>query len=381
MRFLHLRLENWRNFARVDAPLGRRVFLAGPNASGKSNLLDAFRFLAEIATAGGGGLQQAVGKRQGLSKIRCLAARRYPDVVLEVRLGEDPESPGWEYRIDLSQDNLRRAVLRSEVVKRKGEIILRRPDDADDRDPERLAQTYLEQLSVNRDFREISDFLSSVRYLHIVPQLVRDPERSVGRSKDPYGGDFLEQITRTPEITLKSRFRRIQKALQVAVPQLKELRLERDQRGTPHLEGLYEHWRPKAGWQREDQFSDGTLRLLGLLWSFLDGTGPLLLEEPELSLHPDVVRHIPQMLARLPRRTGRQVLVSTHSVDLLRDTGIAPDEVFLLNPTPNGTEVRCASDDEEILSLLEDGETMAEAVLPRVSPRDADQLALFGDSW
>ena len=42
---------------------------------------------------------------------------------------------------------------------------------------------------------------------------------------------------------------------------------------------MCEHWRPDAGWQTETQFSDGTLRLLGLLWSVLDGTGPLLLEE------------------------------------------------------------------------------------------------------
>lgn len=35
---------------------------------------------------------------------------------------------------------------------------------------------------------------ASVRYLHIVPQLIREPDRSVGRVNDPYGGDFLEQI-------------------------------------------------------------------------------------------------------------------------------------------------------------------------------------------
>jgi hypothetical protein len=75
-----------------------------------------------------------------------------------------------------------------------------------------------------------------------------------------------------------------------------------------------------------------TLRLLGLLWVVLDGVGPLLLEEPELSLHPEVVRFIPQMFARMQRRSGRQVMVSTHSTDLLRDEGIGLDEVLLLLP-------------------------------------------------
>ena len=65
----------------------------------------------------------------------------------------------------------------------------------------------------------------------------------------------------------------------------------------------------------------------GMLWVLLDGVGPLLLEEPELSLHAGVVRHIPPMMARLGRKTGRQIILSTHSYDLLSDEGIASEEV------------------------------------------------------
>jgi predicted ATPase len=96
----------------------------------------------------------------------------------------------------------------------------------------------------------------------------------------------------------------------VAVPQLQEIELWRDVRGTPHLRGKYQHRRPQGAWQNEDQFSDGTLRLMGLLWVALDKDGPLLLEEPELSLHPEIVRVLPQMLARVQRRTGRQIFLS-----------------------------------------------------------------------
>ena len=175
----------------------------------------------------------------------------------------------------------------------EGKEILGRPLEEDRKDPARLTQTYLEQINANQAFREISNFFASVRYLHIVPQLVRDPGRSLGRKNDPYGGDFLEQVARTSDKTQKSRLKHIRNALRVAVPQLAEIELFRDARGTPHLRGKYEHWRPQGAWQAEDQFSDGTLRLMGLLWSALDGTGPLLLEEPELSLHPEVVRFHP----------------------------------------------------------------------------------------
>jgi predicted ATPase len=163
------------------------------------------------------------------------------------------------------------------------------------------------------------------------------------------------------------------------VPQLAEIELFRDKRGAPHLRGKYEHWRPQGAWQAEDQFSDGTLRLMGLLWAALDGSGPLLLEEPELSLHPEVIRFIPQMFARIQRRLNRQILVSTHSSDLLRDDGIGLDEVLLLQPGENGTIVRAAGESSEIRSLLEGGLSMAEVAIAKTQPQHPEQLALFGD--
>jgi len=379
LRFTHVSLENWRNFAKVDIDLQRRGFLVGPNASGKSNLLDVFRFLRELVSAGGG-FQEAVRKRGGVSSVRCLSARKHSDVMVHVSIGRDEDPHAWEYEIRFSQDNLRRPIIKREWVAKAGHEspILRRPDAKDEADPKRLTQTYIEQLHANQDFRDVADFLSSVRYLHIVPQLVREPDRSVGRKHDPYGGDFLEQIAGTPDRTRKSRLNRIADALKVAVPQLKELVLWRDDRGTPHLHGKHEHWRPQGAWQTEDQFSDGTLRLLGLLWSVLDGTGPLLLEEPELSLHPEVVRFIPQMIARIQQRSGRQVLISTHSSDLLRDEGIGLDEALLLDPGPEGTSVNLANSFKEIKSLLEGGVSLADAVMPRTRPKNAEQLTLFG---
>jgi hypothetical protein len=232
---------------------------------------------------------------------------------------------------------------------------------------------------VNKEFRPVADAFSAVRYLHIVPQLVREPDRSVGRTNDPYGGDFLEQLANTPERTLKARLKTISEALQVAVPQMSQLELHRDARGTPHLRGRYEHWRPQGAWQTEDQFSDGTLRLLGLLWAIVDNGGPLLLEEPELSLHSEVVRFLPQMFARMQRRTGRQIMTSTHSTDLLRDEGIGLDEVLLLIPGPEGTVVKTAAHFREVQDLLSGGSTLAEAVMPLTRPKNAEQLVLFGD--
>jgi len=378
MRFSHVLLENWRNFGHIDVPLQNRAFLVGPNASRKSNFLDAFRFLRDVVTFGGG-FQKSVMDRGGVSLIRNLAARRYPDVVIQVALEERGEVV-WRYRIAFAQDNQRQPILKEEKVWRGDKLLLDRPNDDDRADEARLRQTYLEQTFANRKFRDIASFFASVHYYHLVPQLIRDPERSIGRHADPYGGDFLEQIARTHKRTRDSRLHRILAALKVAVPQLSELKLEKDERGAPHLYGNYEHWRPKGAWQTEADFSDGTLRLMGLLWSLLDGSGPLLLEEPELSLHPEIVRYIPQMMLRVQRgrkRAPRQVLLSTHSSDLLRDEGIAADEVLLFIPSQEGSVVQVGADVTEVRQLLEAGLTAAEVVIPRTQPINAVQLSLF----
>jgi len=380
MRFSSIHLENWRNFGHVDIPLQNRAFLVGPNASGKSNFLDAFRLLRDIVTSGGG-FQRSVTDRGGVSLIRNLAARRYSEIVIEVTLQEG-EDPVWRYRIAFAQDNQRQPVLKEEKVWHGDDIILDRPDGDDRTDEARLRQTYLEQTIANQKFRDIANFFASIHYYHIVPQLVRDPERSRGRKADPYGGDFLEQMAGTNKRTRDSRFRRILSALKIAAPQLSDLKLDKDERGIPHLYGNYEHWRSQGAWQTEVDFSDGTLRLMGLLWALLDGTGPLLLEEPELSLHPEIVRYIPQMMLRAQRgrrRVARQLLLSTHSSDLLRDEGIAADELLMVVPSGEGSQIEVGADIAEVKGLLETGLTAAEVAIPHTRPANAVQLSLFGD--
>ncbi len=377
-RFTWLRTQNWRNFTDMEVALQPRVFLVGPNASGKSNLLDIFRFLHDIVTIGGG-FQEAVRRRGGVKSLRSLAARRNTDIIIQVHIGDDDNQAAWEYEIHFTQDNQSRPLLHQEQVKHNGELLLNRPDQYDKEDLARLTQTHLEQVSLNKEFREIAAFFEQVRYLHIVPQLIREPDRSVGKVNDPFGGDFLEQLATVPERTRSSRLRRIQEGLAVAVPQLQELHLWRDPRGMPHLRGRYEHWRPHGAWQTEEHFSDGTLRLVGLLWAVLDGNGPLLLEEPELSLHPAVIRYLPSIFARTHRRSGRQLLVSTHSADLLSDEGIGLNEVLLLEPQKEGTRVLQAAALDDIRHLVHSDIPLSDIVVSRTSPAQVEQLSLFGE--
>jgi predicted ATPase len=372
-------LKNWRNFRTLDVQFTGRVFVIGPNASGKSNLLDVFRFLRDIAKPGGG-LQWAVAHRLGLSKVRCLAARKDPDVEIEVELSDEGGPPQWRYALGITQEarGYRQPVLRFEKVWRHDSLILERPDDDDRSDKVRLTQTHLEQINSNAEFRVMARFFESIRYLHLVPQLLRNPEAFQGPSipDDPYGRNFLEMVAKTPEKTRRSRLKRIENALRQAVPQLKGLTDAKDDAGIPHLEATYAHWRPNAGRQREDQFSDGTIRLIGLFWSLLEGESPLLLEEPELSLHAGIVAKLPALFHRLQRKRKRQIFVSTHSADLLSQKGIGGEEVVMLRPDKEGTVVELASSIGEVRDLLDAGLSVADVALPRTAP-PIGQLELF----
>ena len=371
-------LKNWRNFRSVDVELGLRVFVAGPNASGKSNLLDVFVFLKDISKPGGG-LQNAVNERGGISKLRCLAARQHPDVEIEVHLSDNGNN--WSYAIGIKQEarGYRQPYLAYERVTKEGRLLLQRPDEFDRADTLRLTQTHLEQINANAEFRDLVRFFDSVGYLHLVPQLLRHPEAFSGPGipGDPYGRSFLERVARTSEGTRKARLRKIEAALKVAVPQLKELTDVKDETGIPHLEAVYQHWRPRGAKQREDQSSDGTLRLIGLLWSLLESDSMLLLEEPELSLNSGIIRKLPALMYRIQRQKKRQILISTHSSDLLSDPGIGGEEVLLLTPSEEGTRVELASSIKEITDELEGGLTIADAALPRTVPGEIKQLDLF----
>ncbi len=370
-------LKNWKNFRNIEVPLGWRAFLIGPNASGKSNFLDAFRFLKEVAVDG---LSKAVENRGGISAIRSLSARGDSHVMIQVKL-YDKEKVQWIYRLSIKQNRQKSPIVVEERVwQGNAREVLSRPSSDDEEDPARLTQTALEQVSANKDFRPVADFFKSISYHHLLPQVVRDPGGFSPHpvQNDPYGRDFLQRMWKTPPKTRTSRLNKITEVLRVAVPQLEKLFLEMDPgTGIVHLIGRYTHWRSQGASQNERQFSDGTLRLLGLLWAVFEGTGPLLLEEPEISLHPEIIRRLPGMFHRIVHSSKqiRQILISTHSEAILQDEGIAPEEVLVLEPGPNGTEINLP-EDGEITAIRRGKLTPADIFIPKVAPKHPEQLEL-----
>ena len=380
-----IELFNWKNFHRCEVGVQERCFVVGANAAGKSNFIDALRFLRDVAKQGGG-LQTAVRVRGGITKIRCLAAREQSNVKLAIELSEsDSRELCWHYELNFKhtgggiRENQVKIVSEKVFSGREQRYVLDRSAETLGEDEETLKYTYLEQPNANKDFRVIQQFLQNVEYLNVVPQMVRESASSSysGDKEDYYGRNFLKRLALLNDNTRRSYFRKINEFLKLAVPQLEELSFVKDEIGVPHLEARYVHWRARGSKQQEMQFSDGTLRLIGFLFALIDSNGVLLLEEPEINLHPGIVAQFPEFIAKIQRvkKGGRQVFITTHSYDILSNEGIAPEEVLLLTNSPEGTEVEVLSDVEKAKNILAAGFSMADVVMPLTKPRSIESMS------
>ncbi|MCX7726913.1 MAG: ATP-binding protein, partial [Chitinispirillaceae bacterium] len=368
MKISKIELINWKNFKRAEARMQDRVFIVGPNASGKSNFIDAIRFLRDIVKQGGG-LQEAVNQRDGISKIRCVAARKNSDITIGIVVSNDEDKDEWEYKLTINQSgggitglraivkkeylyNLRekKTYINRELKRSKEEISfsgggvrevsLSAKDYSDKEYKESEYQagfTHIEQATKNEPFKTFVSFLSEISYLHLIPQLVRDPKSflKTSRGEDYYGRDFLERIQFINKKTRDAYLRRITEVLKCALSHLQDLQFKTDEMGVPHLEATFAQWRAQGVKHTERHFSDGTLRLIGLLWTLQDGNKPILWEEPELSLHSSIVIQLPDIIYQLQRKrtnkSKRQVILTTHSSDILNNKGIRAEEILLIN--------------------------------------------------
>ena len=111
----------------------------------------------------------------------------------------------------------------------------------------------------------------------------------------------------------------------------------------------------------------------------MEKEGPLLLEEPELSLHPGIVRALPRMLARVQRGTGRQTLLSTHSPELLRDKGIGPRQTLVVVPGAEGAQAIPLESNGKARELLESGFSLLDGLISRDRFEHSGQRPLFGE--
>ena len=350
-------LRNYKSIAACDVQLAPLSFLVGPNGCGKSNFLDALRFVAEALRFS---LDHALRDRGGIQEVRRRSGG-HPNhfgIRLDLQL---PRAVGWYAFRVAAKPGGRYSVQREEcfVLGADGHGSYKVADGKviDSTIPNPPACTsdrlYLVNMSGFDVFRQVYDALSGMGFYNLNPDAIRDLQ-----APDP--GDLLNRDgsnLASVLANLGSRKTDVEEYLAAITPGVTGVdsrtmgtKLTLDFRH--EVRGAKHPWRFLAS-----NMSDGTLRALGVLVALFQGNGETMerrhlvgIEEPESALHPAAVGVLIDSLTDASQLA--QVVVTSHSADLL-DNDAIPDSSILAALSEHA-ETRIGPLDEAGRSALRD---------------------------
>ena len=333
-------IKNYKSIAACDVRPAPLSFLVGPNGSGKSNFLDAIRFVADALR---GSFGDALLERGGIDEVLHRFGERTADfgIGLDFRLAGGAR--GHYTFIATTKGRGGYALQREECVVdpvgggsphyyevEAGQVVrssIRHPPVcASDR-------LYLVPVSSLPEFRPVYDMLTGIEIYHLEVDRLREWQRYDPRPRLKRNGSNLASILAGMEARAAERKRVIKEYLAAAVPEV--LDFESREVG-PRL--TVEFLQGGGSSKLSERFlasdmSDGILRMLGVLVALFQGdgdrgTGPSLIgiEEPETGLHPEAAAMLVDALGEASERV--QVMVSSHSADLLDEKAVHHDSIL-----------------------------------------------------
>ncbi len=373
-----IKITNFKSFGdELSLRLSPFSVFVGPNAAGKSNLIDAFRFLRDCIADG---LEAAVARRGGWPLLRC-KRRKQPYVHFEVT-GRGEES----LEVFLSRrkrQNFRNLHFEySLTFNRELTVVAERgsltgiPEGSEEqreisgftRDQEvvevRGWSEKTQKIPVGKENRRalfvqtrflsltsplISDAFLRWRFYDPLIQQARQPAESQHPLFVSETGDNLAAVLHTLRSANGETGERIRLWLQDMVPGFEDWRTKLLSDGRIAFEvqekGMRGSFPPTA-------LSDGTIRLLillnALLWSKLPPTA-IFVEEPERNLHPVLLESLVELMREVSPQT--QIIVTTHSAEFVRHC--RPEEVYLMDKVEGCTRVVRADSVEHIQDFLQ----------------------------
>ena len=364
--------KNFRSIEYAELQLGPLTVLVGPNASGKSNLLEVLGLLSDAARDG---LEAAISRRGGIESVgrRSSSGRILgPEVGFEYRSQEGTLSyffvlnrqRNGEYRVSQETANLKlqasdagsaefrisngrivRPSLKRALKQDKedgdtanlGEIVSQLVEESKGQglqllppEPSKLSMFLAVLLNqtgamkfdlgyrLHMNLESARDFLGKVGLYRIFPNSLRDPQKAAESHPLAAGGENLSS-TLQDMTQKKSQFLPdLKAALAFAVPGIRDIRVK--SAGSYYvveLEHERDRGKEKGTWFDLSLESDGTIRLLAMLTALFQDPAPSLtcLEEPELAIHPGAMAVLSDTMVEASLRG--QVLVATHSPDLI----------------------------------------------------------------
>ena len=354
-------LRNYKSIAACDISPAQLAFLVGPNGSGKSNFLDALRFVTDAVRYS---LDHALRDRGGISEVRRRSGGHPNHFGIRIDLRPDQSSvsysftvgakPRGGYEVQREQCLVRRPDGRHFYSVEQGRVIDTTVNPAPVASEDRL---YLVSVSGVEAFRPVYDALISMGFYNLNPEAIRELQ-----SPDP--GDLLKRDgsnIASVLANLDSRSPEIKQRIEEYLGKVVSGAVGVDERSIgpketlefrQEVRGARYPWRFFAS-----NMSDGTLRALGVLvalFQAFDGTAStrrcIGIEEPEAALHPAAAGVLIDGLKDAAEQA--QVLVTSHSPDLLDDKSI-PDDSIVAVIAEHG-ECRIGPLDGPGRSVLED---------------------------
>ena len=389
-----VKLRNYKSIGRCDVQLGPLAVLVGPNGSGKSNFLDALALTRQALDMT---LDHALRERGGINEVRRRSGGHPSNFSIELHftLGDgvteglysfevtSQRNGGFSVRKETCEVGLPAAIgFPTRFVVREGSVEestlsvpLPRPA------PDRL---FLVSASNVDEFRPVYDALTGMAFYSFSPDVMR-----LAQPPDP--GDLLQPEGKNLASVIASLEKRNEASYIQIQNYLKDI--------TPGVEGVGRVtignletllFRQRVAGQRAPwrfpaiNMSDGTLRALAVLTALLqgDGTSPSLIgiEEPEIALHPAAAGILWDAIQDGKDLT--QVLVTTHSPDLL-DRKDIPTDVILATDSEAGTTqigpIIESSRDAIRDRLATPGELLRQKRLRPEIPASGTQSAMFNN--
>jgi predicted ATPase len=358
------------------------VVLAGTNGAGKSNTLDAFRFLRTAAAPRG--LTAAVQQRGGVQGLLRHGTSR-AHFVVEAVFGDDwvvwglelgpwgvDDFAVWDEALFVNPMDVRDGVLERARQSLDAESDERVPEFpralvqalagraqhdahtmrlrvgpvASEGRRHELSVTALRRFDPSSPESRLCVLLDTLAVYSLAPDALRSPQlRSTEPLLTDHGDNWMSVLLRMqPDDRAE-----LLAGLGALVPDLVDLRVEP---AGDHLVAVFEHGDGEGAYPvPANRESDGTLRTAVMLTALLQDPAPSLIaiEEPELAVHVRAMSVLRDYL--VPRAMTTPVLLSTHSGDLLDLLPV--DAVRVVDRSDGQTSVRALSARQR--GLVDDG--------------------------
>ena len=409
MRVSKIRIANFKSFADETVELNDFNLLVGANASGKSNFVQAFKFMGDIATHG---LEEAISLQGGVEYLRNVKIGNAQPLSFHLVVQDDSlpnRNHGWPLRIHsfeyefslrfqsegigfrIERDRLTLCCSREEIV------------NAEEHEPQMAlaeekadyaAQSTVEILNSGGEVRtklassESGPLLSpaevkvlnsfnisplSDKTLLLESPFVRlfaepvcnwfraiglynfDPEKA--RSAVPVAGrSELETDGSNLAVVLKKLLsdedtsRSIRNLCQYNLPYLKDLGVEQlaDRFLSIKVQEIFAEGKELPAFL----ISDGTANIIALVVAlyFQKHKRFAIFEEPDKYLYPKVLSGLMELFKEVSE--SRQILLTTHNPEVVKYTGI--ENILLVSRDKNGfSRITKPADSEHVRIFLE----------------------------